>query len=98
MLVSFSLLIEFLICYAAPMNVRYHVISSLARGWRVKRAGANRAISVHSTQREAFGKARELAKKHFGDVVVHGVDGTVRSWSSYSKEPYPRREQSHLKK
>lgn len=70
----------------------------MVRGWRVKRAGANRATSVHPTQREAFRKARELAKKDFGEVVVHGVDGTVRWSSSYTKEPYPRREQSQLKK
>lgn len=80
------------------MSVRYHVITSQAGGWRVKRAGANRATSVHSTQREAFGKARELAKKYVGDVIVHGVDGTVRSSSTFGKDPYPRREQSHCKK
>ena len=89
---------ELVICYAAPMSVRYHVIPSQEGAWRVKRAGANRAISVHSTQREAFGKARELAKKDVGDVIVHGVDGTIRSSSTFGKDPYPRREHSHLKK
>ena len=80
------------------MSVMYQVISSLRYGWRVKRRGAKRAVSVHPTQREAFVKARELAKKHVGEVVVHGVDASVKSWSSYGKEPYPRRKQSHLKK
>ena len=46
---------------------------------------AKRAVSVHPTQREAFVKARELAKKHFGEVVVHGVDGSVQRLSSYGK-------------
>lgn len=77
------------------MNVRYHVISSLRSGWRVKRWGANRASSVHSTQREAFCKARELAQKNFGDVVVHCVDGTVQRRMSFAKDPHTRR--GHLK-
>ena len=84
----------------ALMSVTYHVIPSLEGGaWRVKRSGANRATSVHSTQSEAVVKARELARKDVsGAVIVHGVDGTIRSSSIYSKDPYPPREQARLKK
>ena len=81
------------------MSVRYSVIHSLKGPWRVKRYGANRATSVHSTQREAVDKARELAKRaNGGEVIVHRVDGTVKSWSTYNRNPSFPREQSYLKK
>lgn len=80
------------------MSVRYHVIPSMEGGWQVQRFGANRATSRHSTQSEAVDRARELAKKNPSSaVIVHGVDGTVRSSSTYGKGPYPPREQSRAK-
>lgn len=82
----------------AVMSVRYHVIRSVEGGWRVKRADARRATSVHSTQSEAVDRARQLAKEDVGSsVVVHGVDGTIRSSSTYGKDPYPPREQVQMK-
>ena len=73
------------------MSVRYSVIAWLDGKWRIYRRGAKRATSVHSTQREAVVKARELAKKDLtgGTVVVHGVDGTVKSWTDYGKKSLP---------
>ena len=80
------------------MSVRYHVIRSVEGRWRVKRFGADRASSVHSTQSDAVDRARQLAKKDVsGAVIVHGVDGTIRSSSTYGKDPYPPREQSRMK-
>jgi hypothetical protein len=81
------------------MSVDYHVIVSLAGTWRVKRSGADRAATVHSTQSEAVVKARELAKKNArGAVIVHRVDGTVSRVTTYGKDPYTRREHSGTKK
>lgn len=73
------------------MSVSYNVIAWLNGTWRVKRSGAKRATSVHSTRAEAVDKARKLAKKHLtgGDVVIHGVDGTVKRWISYGKKSLP---------
>jgi len=80
------------------MSVRYHVIPSVEGAWRVKRSGAVRATSVHSTQSEAVNRARKLAKKDVGGaVIVHGVDGTIRRSSTYGKDPYLPREQSQMK-
>ena len=71
------------------MSVRYHVIRSYDGAWRVKRSGAVRATSIHPTQSDAVGEARKLAKKDAGSsVIVHGVDGTIRSSSTYGKDPY----------
>jgi hypothetical protein len=81
------------------MSARYHVMPSLAGTWRVKRSGANRATTVHSTQTEAIGKARELAKKDAGGaVIVHRVDGTVRRLTIYGRDPYVSGEVSRVKK
>lgn len=81
------------------LSVEYHVISALGGTWRVKRRGANRAASVHSTQGEAVVRARELAKKDAsGTVFVHRVDGTVSRMTTYGKDPHIRREHSGTKK
>ena len=81
------------------MSVKYHVIPSQAGAWRVKRSGAERATTVHSTQSEAVVKARELAKKDAGGaVIVHRVDGTVRRLTTYGKDPYISHERSRAKK
>jgi hypothetical protein len=70
------------------MKVRYHVIPSTSGdAWRIKRTGADRATSVHSTQSEAIEEARKLAKKASGGhVVVHGVDGSIRSSRTYKSD------------
>jgi hypothetical protein len=74
------------------MSVRYHVIPSQAGSWRVKRTGATRATSVHSTQTEAVHEARKLAQRQSaGDVIVHGMDGSIKSMHSYGSDPRPPR-------
>ena len=69
------------------MTFRYHVIPSPVGTWRVKRTGAERATSIHSTQSEAVSEARKLAKKaSSGEVVIHGVDGTIKNSFSYKSD------------
>ena len=80
------------------MSVEYNVIPWLTT-WRVKRRGASRATTVHSTRDEAIEKARELAKKNTcGVVFVHRIDGSVSRVITYGKDPYNRRENSRTKK
>jgi diacylglycerol kinase family enzyme len=73
------------------MSVKYHVIAWLNGTWRVRRSGAKRATSVHFKRSEAIDKARKLAKKDLtgGTVVIHGVDGTVKSSTTYGKRSLP---------
>jgi len=71
------------------MSVKYHVIHTQEGGWRVKRTGAERATSVHSTQSAAIGKAMKLARESSGNVIIHGVDGMIKSTRSYASEPKP---------
>jgi hypothetical protein len=60
----------------------YHVTPN-SDGWEVKGQGAERAVSTHSTKKEALPSARELAHNQVpSQLVVHKSDGTIQeSWS-----------------
>ena len=58
-------------------------------GWAVKGAGNHRATSVHSTQREAIEKARDIAKNQGSEMLVHGENGRIRERNTYGDDPYP---------
>jgi uncharacterized protein DUF2188 len=71
---------------------KYHVIRNRDGEWRVKRTGANRADSVHPKKDEAIGRARQLAKKQpNGEVIIHGIDGSIRDAHSYGQDRKPSR-------
>lgn len=56
--------------------------------WRGKRQDASRASVVASTQKEAFEKTRELAKKAESEVSIHrGDNGQIRAKHSYGNDP-----------
>ena len=60
----------------------YHILPG-DDGWQVKGEGAERAVSNHSTKKEALSAARELAHNQVpSQLVVHKSDGTIQeSWS-----------------
>ena len=58
-------------------------------GWAVIGEGNQKASSVHETQKEAIGKARDTAKQQKTELLVHGKDGHIRARDSYGKDPYP---------
>lgn len=48
--------------------------------WVNKRNDADKASSIHDTQKEAEAKAREmLSKQGGGELTTKGVDGKIRS-------------------
>jgi len=53
--------------------------------WVVRKGGAERASSVHTTQRGAIGAARELAKSGGSEVVVHHRSAAIQNDSRASK-------------
>lgn len=55
--------------------------------WSVRRAGSDRATSVHSTQREAIDEARKIAKNQGTELYIHGRDGRIRERDSYGNDP-----------
>ena len=72
----------------------YHVVPH-ADGWATRREGADRADSVHRTQREAIGRARDLARERQSEVVIHGTVGRIRDKDSYGNDPNPPKDNKH---
>lgn len=72
----------------------YHVTPK-DDGWQVKRAGADRASSLHPTQADAIDHGRELAQKSKGELRIHRPDGTIRDSDSYGPDPNPPKDTKH---
>tara|TARA_R110000868_G_scaffold148533_4_gene370483 strand:+ start:228 stop:452 length:225 start_codon:yes stop_codon:yes gene_type:complete len=58
-------------------------------GWAVKPAGGEKASSVHSTQRDAIDRGREVAHNQKTELLIHGRDGRIRARDSHGNDPYP---------
>lgn len=58
-------------------------------GWAVRGEKNSRDTSHHNTQREAFEKAREIAKNQGSEVFIHDRQGKFRERNTYGKDPYP---------
>lgn len=65
----------------------YHVTPA-GNDWRVKRAGADRADSLHENKVDAIARAKELAKQAtLGQVKIHRGDGEIQTEHTYHKDP-----------
>lgn len=63
----------------------YHVAPH-EDGWKVEAEGTGRAASVHGTKDDALAAARDLAKAgEPSQVVVHRMDGTIQTRTSYGE-------------
>lgn len=65
-----------------------HVVPSNG-SWVVKTAGASRATRVTATQSEAIQVARQIAINRKAELIVHRVNGTIRSKDSFGNDPFP---------
>jgi len=63
--------------------------------WATRREGADRVGSIHRTQAEAAGAARERALRDKVEVVTHRPDGRIRDSDSYGNDPYPPKDKKH---
>lgn len=64
-------------------------------GWAAKKEGAQRVSHTADTQKEAFERAREQAKREKVEVVIHRPDGTIRNSNSYGNDPAPPIDKKH---
>lgn len=69
-----------------------HVTKRSDGNWQVRGEGNSRATVVTKTQREAIGKARDIAINQRAEVVIHGVNGRIRNKNSYGNDPCPPRD------
>ncbi|TWB21122.1 DUF2188 domain-containing protein [Nitrospirillum bahiense] len=57
--------------------------------WAVRGEGNSRATSVHETQAEAVGRAREIAQNQGSELLIHGRNGQIRARDSHGHDPFP---------
>lgn len=71
------------------MGKNQHVTKHPGGGWQVKGAGNEKATKVTSTQKQAIGVAKGIAKNQQAEVVIHGQNGRIRDKDSYGNDPNP---------
>ena len=79
-----------------PKNTR-HVVPH-DDGWAVRTPNSERASSVHRTQSEAEGRAKEIVGNlGGGEVRIHGRDGQIRDSDTVppGNDPFPPRDRRH---
>lgn len=70
------------------MAKQIHVVRH-GKKWAAKQDNAQRASAVAPTQREAFERAREIAKNQGEKVSIHNKTGQIRAKHSYGNDPCP---------
>lgn len=65
-----------------------HVVP-VSDGWGVRKAGAARTTSIHTTQAGAIEAASHIARKQKTEVYIHGRDGRIRERNSFGNDPHP---------
>jgi hypothetical protein len=63
--------------------------------WAVRGAGNSRVTSIHDTQAEAIGAARNIAINRQSEVVIHRPNGIIRDKDSYGNDPASIRDRRH---
>lgn len=72
-----------------------HVTQRPDGSWQVRKEGADRASSIHDTQKQAEDRARQIERNTGGgEVVTHGTDGRIRDSDTVppAKDPFPPRD------
>src|SRR4051794_16443137 len=59
----------------------YHVVPHDGN-WAVRKEGASKVSSQHSTQAAAIAAGQKLAKNHATELVIHARDGRIRDSDS----------------
>lgn len=72
----------------------YRVVPQ-GEGWAVKLEGAERASSLHETQRDAIQGGKRLAQANKTEVVIHRSNGQIRDSDSYGNDPVPPKDMKH---
>lgn len=70
-------------------NRKFLHVTPEGEGWVIKREGEAAEVARLRTQAEAFERAREIAQREGGEVLVHGEDGQIRDRRSYGGDPNP---------
>ena len=63
--------------------------------WAVRGEGNSKVTSIHPTQGDAIGAARDIAINNRSEVVIHRSNGTIRDKDSYGNDPYPPKDRKN---
>ena len=58
-------------------------------GWGVRGEGNTKDTVIKPTQSEAIDAAREIARNHESELLIHGRDGKIRDRDSYGPDSHP---------
>lgn len=67
---------------------RHHVVPR-QNGWAVRREGSDRASTITPTKTEAVDRAKAIAERERGGIVIHGENGRIQEERTYGHDPYP---------
>jgi len=67
----------------------HHIVSNPQGGWDVKRGGAQRVSSHHTTKADAISKGREISRNQSTELRIHNKNGRISSSDSHGNDPYP---------
>ena len=67
------------------MGKNQHVVSH-GEGWAVMPEGAQAPIAVFKTQREAWERAKSIARRERAEALLHGRNGLIRVHNAYSPD------------
>jgi len=56
-------------------------------GWQVKKAGAEKASKVCSTQKECILYGTQQAKNQKSELYIHNTKGQIREKNSFGNDP-----------
>ena len=71
------------------MGKNSHVVRNSNGGWSVKQERAQKSSGNFDTQKQAIGKAIQIAKNNEQEVVIHRINGQIRQKNSYGNDTYP---------
>lgn len=61
----------------SPPTNNQHVVPH-PEGWAVKGEGNERYTAVYDYQADAIERAKDIARRHDADVIIHREDGSIR--------------------
>lgn len=64
-----------------------HVTPRKDGEWAVKKAGADRASSLHERKTDAVKVARNLSRTEKSELVIHNKDGRIAQKDSHGHDP-----------
>ena len=73
------------------MRKSVHVAPRPDGMWRDLSEGSSRSHRIASTQVEAIGIGRQVARRNRSELLVHGANGRIRDKRSYGNDSFPPR-------